>query len=104
MATGAALYMGRLGSAVEAVNRIGSFFYGPILGAFILAAAFPARGARRASPAVLAGIAAVWAADLLPRALGVEGISYLYYNLIGAAACVLTGVLLGAADRSPQRS
>ena len=104
MATGAALYMGRLGSAVEAVNRIGSFFYGPILGAFVLAAAFPARGARRAFPAVLVGIAAVWAADLLPRALGVEGISYLYYNLIGAAACVLTGLLLGSSDRSPQRS
>ena len=34
VATGAAFYMGRLGSAVEAVNRVGSFFYGPILGAF----------------------------------------------------------------------
>ncbi len=104
VATGAALYMGRLGSAVEAVNRVGSFFYGPILGAFVLAAAFPARGARRAFPAVLAGIAAVWGADLLPRALGVDGISYLYYNLIGAAATVLTGVLLARPGRKPRHS
>ncbi len=96
VATGAALYMGRLGSAVEAVNRVGSFFYGPILGAFVLAAAFPERGARRAFPAVLAGIAAVWAADLVPRALGVEGISYLYYNLVGAGVTVAVGLGLGA--------
>ncbi|HJS73109.1 MAG TPA: sodium:solute symporter, partial [Vicinamibacteria bacterium] len=36
-ATVCALYMGALGSAIEAVNRIGSYFYGPILGVFILA-------------------------------------------------------------------
>ncbi|MDE2972993.1 MAG: sodium:solute symporter, partial [Acidobacteriota bacterium] len=95
VATGAALYMGRLGSAVEAVNRVGSFFYGPILGAFVLAAVFPNRGARRAFPAVLCGVAAVWAADLVPRALGIEGVSYLYYNLIGTAVTVGVGLLLG---------
>ena len=50
VATGAALYMGRLGSAVEAVNRVGSFFYGPILGAFVLAAAFPSGGPDGRSP------------------------------------------------------
>ncbi len=96
VATTAALWMGRLGSAVEAVNRIGSFFYGPILGAFVLAAAFPGRGARQAFPAVLAGVAAVWIADLTPRALGVPGVSYLYYNLIGAGVTVAVGLGLGA--------
>ncbi len=96
VATTAALYMGRLGSAVEAVNRVGSFFYGPILGAFVLAAAFPGRGARQAFPAVLAGVAAVWVADLAPRALGVPGVSYLYYNLVGAGVTVVVGLGLGA--------
>ena len=95
VATGAALYMGRLGSAVEAVNRVGSFFYGPILGAFVLAAAFPNRGARRAFPGILAGVGSVWVADLAPRLLGVPGISYLYYNLIGALVTVLVGLALG---------
>lgn len=94
LATGAALYMGRLGSAVEAVNRVGSFFYGPILGAFVLAALLPNRGARRAVPAVAAGVAAVWAVELLPRALGVPGISYLYYNLVGAGVTVAVGRIL----------
>ena len=102
VATGAALYMGRLGSAVEAVNRVGSFFYGPILGAFVLAAVFPNRGARRAFPAVLCGVAAVWVADLLPRSLGVPGISYLYYNLIGTAVTVVVGLALGRATRVPR--
>ncbi len=100
VATSAALYMGRLGSAVEAVNRVGSYFYGPILGAFVLAAVFPSRGARRAFPAVLGGVAAVWTADLVPRALGVEGISYLYYNLIGAGVTVFLGVALHSLPRA----
>ena len=94
-ATGAALYMGRLGSAVEAVNRVGSYFYGPILGAFVLAAVFPFRGARQAFPAILCGVAAVWTADLVPRMLGVPGISYLYYNLVGSGVTVLVGLALG---------
>lgn len=101
LATGAALYMGRLGSAVEAVNRVGSFFYGPILGAFVLAALLPNRGARRAVPAIAAGVAAVWAVELLPRALGVPGISYLYYNLVGAGVTVAVGRILSAVRPSP---
>lgn len=100
LATGAALYMGRLGSAVEAVNRVGSFFYGPILGAFVLAALLPNRGARRAVPAIAAGVAAVWAVELLPRALGVPGISYLYYNLVGAGVTVAVGRMLSGGKPS----
>ena len=101
VATGAALYMGRLGSAVEAVNRVGSYFYGPILGAFVLAAVFPNRGARRAAPAILCGVAAVWIVELLPRALGLPGVSYLYYNLIGAAVTVGAGRLFAGALGPP---
>ena len=101
VATGAALYMGRLGSAVEAVNRVGSYFYGPILGAFVLAAVFPTRGARRAAPAIVCGVAAVWLVELLPRALGVPGVSYLYYNLIGAGVTVAVGRLLAGASGPP---
>ena len=100
LATGAALYMGRLGSAVEAVNRVGSFFYGPILGAFVLAVFLPNRGARRAVPAIAAGVAAVWAVELLPRALGVPGISYLYYNLVGAGVTVAVGRILSGGKPS----
>jgi len=83
---------------------VGSFFYGPILGAFVLAAVFPNRGARRAFPAVICGVAAVWAADLVPRALGIEGVSYLYYNLIGTAVTVGVGLLLGRLGGDPREA
>ena len=97
-ATVCALYMGRLGSAIEAVNRIGSYFYGPILGVFVLAI-----GTRRASGhgafwGVLLGIGAV---QLTMRS---SQISYLYYNLIGAAVSVILGYALSLAFPSVRRS
>ena len=49
---------------------------------------------------MLSGVAAVWAADLIPRMLGIEGISYLYYNLIGTAVTVLVGLGLGKLARA----
>ncbi len=100
VATGAALWMGRLGSAVEAVNRVGSYFYGPILGAFVLAAVFPKRGASGAFYAILCGVAAVWACELAPRFLGLPGISYLYYNLVGAGVTVAAGLSITAARKA----
>jgi hypothetical protein len=36
-ACGVAFHAGELGSLVEAVNQIGSFFYGSLLGVFLLA-------------------------------------------------------------------
>ena len=46
-----AIYAANLGSLIEVVNRFGSYFYGSILGVFILAIGFPAcqwpRGIRR---------------------------------------------------------
>ena len=87
-ATFCALYMGRLGSAIEAVNRIGSFFYGPILGVFVLAV-----GTRRANGlgafwGIIAGFTAVWLTAEFST------VSYLYYNLVGCAVTVLAGMLL----------
>ncbi len=97
-ATFCALYMGRLGSAIEAVNRIGSNFYGPILGVFVLAI-----GARRANghgafAGVLLGIVAV---QLTAR---YSGISYLYYNLVGTAVSVVFGYLISLVFASSERS
>ncbi|NIP79469.1 MAG: sodium:solute symporter, partial [Gemmatimonadetes bacterium] len=43
-AMGVALYAVALGSLIEVVNRFGSFFYGSILGVFILAFVPRARG------------------------------------------------------------
>ncbi len=97
-ATFCALYMGRLGSAIEAVNRIGSNFYGPILGVFVLAI-----GARRANghgafAGVLLGIVAV---QLTAR---YSEISYLYYNLVGTVVSVVLGYIISLVFASPERS
>jgi Na+/proline symporter len=98
-ATVCALYMGRLGSAVEAVNRIGSYFYGPILGVFILAVGTKRANGHGAFVGVALGILAV---QLTMR---FSAVSFLYYNLVGAAVAVAAGyavslVFGGPATRS----
>ena len=96
-ATLCALYMGRLGSAIEAVNRIGSNFYGPILGVFVLAIATKRTNGHGAFSGILAGVAAVQVAALY------SDISFLYYNLIGTAAAVAVGYGLSLAFPTPER-
>jgi len=97
-ATFCALYMGRLGSAIEAVNRIGSYFYGPILGVFILAIALRRANGHGAFVGVLLGIACVQVTARLSE------ISYLYYNLVGAVVAVVSGYVISLFFSSPQRS
>ena len=97
-ATFCALYMGRLGSAIEAVNRIGSNFYGPILGVFVLAIGTRRANGHGAFAGVLFGIAAV---QLTVR---YSDVSYLYYNLVGTVASVVAGYGLSRLFSSPDPS
>jgi len=97
-ATVCALYMGRLGSAIEAVNRIGSNFYGPILGVFVLAVGTRRTNGHGAFVGILAGVAAV---QLTAR---FSDVSFLYYNLIGTAAAVAVGYGLSLAFPTPEPS
>jgi SSS family transporter len=98
-ATVCALYMGRLGSAVEAVNRIGSYFYGPILGVFLLAVGTRRANGNGAFAGVALGIAAV------QLTMGFSTISFLYYNLVGAAVAVAAGYAVSLAfGGQPARS
>jgi len=97
-ATFCALFMGRTGSAIEAVNRIGSNFYGPILGVFMLAIGSRRANGNGAFIGVLVGIVAV---QLTAR---FANISYLYYNLVGAMVAVVTGYLLSLVFSSSKRS
>ncbi len=87
-ATFCALYMGRLGSAIEAVNRIGSYFYGAILGVFVLAVATKRANGRGAFWGVLAGFLAI----LLTAQL--TTISFLYYNIVGCVVAVVAGYII----------
>jgi Na+/proline symporter len=96
-ATTCALYMGRLGSAIEAVNRIGSYFYGPILGVFLLAVGTKRTNGNAAFVGVLSGVATV---QLVSR---FSNVSFLYYNLVGTAAAVGVGYAFSLAFPTPQR-
>ena len=81
-------YVGNLGSLVEAVNVLGSFFYGGMLGVFVLAFYFPRVRARGAFYGVLAGEAVIFALYFFTR------IAFLWYNVIGCLVVVGTGALI----------
>ncbi|MFZ0429071.1 MAG: sodium:solute symporter [Acidobacteriota bacterium] len=93
MACIVAVYATQLGSLIEVVNRFGSFFYGSLLGVFVLAI-----GTRWATPwaaflGLLGGMVAVAATSI------VTNISFLWYNVVGVVAVVAVAavVRVGAA-------
>ena len=88
-----ALRAGQLGSAIEVVNRIGSYFYGSILGVFMLAVLTPRVKGRAATLALFVGMAAVLAVAFLTR------VHFLWYNVVGALSVFLVGMGLTAVDR-----
>lgn len=83
-----ALYSTSLGSLIEVVNRFGSFFYGSLLGVFVLAVAVPRARARGAFWGLLFGIASVAIASRFTR------IAFLWFNVIGCLTVVAVGYLL----------
>jgi SSS family solute:Na+ symporter len=90
VACGVATYAATLGSLIEVVNRFGSFFYGSILGVFLLAMVRFARP-WAAFVALIAGMAAV--ALVTFRA---PSVSFLWHNVIGALTVLMVGILLSA--------
>lgn len=77
-----------LGSLIEVVNRFGSFFYGSILGVFLLAMTKRAKGVG-AFIGLVSGmltVAAVW--KFAPD------VSFLWHNVIGAVTVFVVGMLL----------
>jgi len=82
-----ATYAATLGSLIEVVNRFGSFFYGSILGVFLLAM-IPGAKSRGAFYGLIIGMATVGFV-----AFGTE-IEFLWQNVIGAVVVLLVGVPL----------
>jgi SSS family transporter len=82
-----ATYAATLGSLIEVVNQFGSFFYGSILGVFLLAMVPRAR-ARGAFVGLIAGMTVVGFVAFRTE------IAYLWQNVIGAAVVVGVGVAL----------
>jgi SSS family solute:Na+ symporter len=87
-----------LGSLIEVVNRFGSFFYGSILGVFLLAMIGRAR-AVGAFFGLLAGMGVVAAVSF-----GAPSISFLWHNVIGAVVVVMVGTALSYLDTSPPKT
>lgn len=85
-----ATYAATLGSLIEVVNRFGSFFYGSILGVFLLAMLRSAR-AGGAFVGLIVGMSTVAAVNF-----GAPDVSFLWHNVIGAVAVVVVGALASA--------
>ncbi|MBS1855586.1 MAG: sodium:solute symporter [Acidobacteria bacterium] len=84
-------YARRLGSLIVAVNKVGSLFYGSLLGCFVLAFAFPRVKGTAAFAGMIAGEAAIlWTAEY-------TNISWLWYNGIGCAVVLATALAISVA-------
>lgn len=85
-----ATFAATLGSLIEVVNRFGSFFYGSILGVFLLAM-IPGARAMGAFVGLVSGMGAVAAVTF-----GAPSVSFLWHNVIGALTVVTVGVSLSS--------
>ncbi|HEX2463370.1 MAG TPA: sodium:solute symporter, partial [Thermoanaerobaculia bacterium] len=97
-AIGFAQYASRLGTLVEAVNILGSIFYGTILGIFLLA--FYARGLSGTATFVAALVAE---AAVILCFLRTE-ISFLWYNVVGCVVVVAVAPILELILRRRRRA
>ena len=87
-----AQYAGQLGSLIEAVNRLGSLFYGTILGIFLLGFYFRSVGGTAAFLGAVAGELAVLYCFYFTE------IAFLWYNVVGALVVVATAILISLLD------
>jgi Na+/proline symporter len=80
-----------MGSLIEVVNKLGSYFYGSLLGVFMLALGSRRSNGHGAFVGLLAGMGAV---SLVATE---TSISYLWYNVVGAVVVVAVGRAVSAA-------
>ncbi len=113
-----AIYAGRLGSFIEVVNKFGSYFYGSLLGVFVLAIGTKRATGNGAFFGLIAGLATVagvanfaWVASQWFKLTGQENllkiqahfnVSFLWYNVIGCVAVVVVGMLISLLERRGQ--
>jgi Na+/proline symporter len=112
VATGSALAFGETESIVELVNMIGSYFYGTILGIFLLYWIKPATGFSALTGLVFGFVAVLLADHLYQHAetgelailfqsqdLYIKSLAYLWLNPIGTLSVVISGTLVGIVSR-----
>jgi Na+/proline symporter len=96
-ASAVAVWAAELGSFIEVVNRFGSFFYGSILGVFMLAIGWKGATANGAFIGLIAGMASV------AVAAAYTNVAFLWHNVIGAVGVVVAGVLVSLIERALRR-
>lgn len=82
-----------MGSLVEAVNLLGSLFYGGILGVFALALYVPRVGPNGAFLGVLVGEAVIFTLHFTGTT------SFLWYNVAGCLAVIATGLVVSLFEK-----
>ena len=87
------IYAANQGSLIEVVNRYGSFFYGSILGVFILAILTKRATGTGAFWGLVAGMAVVLTVAFTTP------IAFLWHNLIGAVVVVVVGLAISSYSR-----
>jgi len=88
-----ATFAAGLGSLIEVVNRFGSFFYGSLLGVFVLALAFKRVNGHGAFAGLIVGMGVVAVFAFHPST---KGVSFLWHNPIGVIAVVVAGLVVSA--------
>jgi solute:Na+ symporter, SSS family len=89
-------YAVNLGSLIEVVNRFGSFFYGSILGVFLLAMTRRAT-ALGAFVGMITGLAAVSVVNFRT-----PSVSFLWHNLIAVVVVLVVGLALSVLSPAPE--
>lgn len=95
---GVALYASKLGNLLEAVNILGSLFYGTILGIFIVAFYMKKIGGKAVFYAAILSeviIFIIWKMDV---------IAFLWLNVIGCLAVMILAYLMKKLDRKKSHS
>lgn len=93
-----ALQAGRLGSAIEVVNKFGSYFYGSILGVFMLAVLTKKANGTGASLGLFAGMGMVGLVATFSQ------IHFLWWNLVGATTVFVVGYAISLVTPTRVRS
>jgi solute:Na+ symporter, SSS family len=88
-----ATFAAGLGSLIEVVNRFGSFFYGSLLGVFVLALVFRRTNGHGAFIGLIAGMAVV---SLFAFHPATKDVSFLWHNPIGMIVVVVTGLIVSS--------
>lgn len=91
-----AFFASNLGPLIEVINKIGSYFYGSLLGVFILAIFTRRANGLGAFTGVIAGMVSVLLVDRL------FDISFLYNNFVGAFVAVAAGYLVSLLSSKPE--